>query len=257
MGVLSLALLLGLFVGLILLIGSRANAGDMSATISTKAWSKYVNANSSVSSDKSCWQTNLFVELPAIATLKGFYVDIWYSTGLDDFPRLSSNWADETAYMLGLGGTIKGFGFDAGILYDDALKLFRSNGDVFSPYAEISKSFPIFKNSTLSPFARFEFYFPVRGSEPKKGIYSYAGLKHSLQLLPRLSISQKGAFMHDNGAFGREPSFVGQYDGEISYKISKLLSIEPLAVKLRTPITSVSDGRKTETAFATGITLHF
>jgi hypothetical protein len=247
-----LLVVVGLLVGF-----NAANAGDMSATISTKAWSKYINNNASVSSEKSCWQTNLFVELPAIATLKGFYVDIWHSTGLDDFPRLSSNWADEGVYMVGCGGVTRGLGFDMGILYDDALELFHSNGDVFSPYGEISKSFQIFKNSALSPFVRLEFYFPVRGSEPKKGIYSYAGLKHSWQLSPRLSISQKGAFMHDNGAFGRESSLVGQYDGEVSYKILKFLSIEPLAAKVRIPITSVSDGRKTETAFAAGITLHF
>lgn len=249
-------ILLGLLVMGFLSVGlfSMVNAeDDFSVSISSKVWSKYLGATGSIVHNKPVLQTDIFVSLP-----KGFYFDIWHSMGLDD-KKLSSNFGDEMDLTLGWTGSIgKKFYLDVGIAYYDCYPLLRGkNYDAFAPYVEVGKSIELGRflgTHTLVPFGRLELNLPT--GDVDSGTYSYAGLKHVWKISEKLSVKQKADFLYDSGSFGATSGLIGRYESGLSWQIFKKMSVEPINIKTRTPITSIP-GHKTEVVIGTGITLYF
>lgn len=229
-------------------IFSEANAEDISFTLSTKVWSKYLGSSGAVVHDKPALQTDLFVALP-----KSFYFDIWHSMGLDG-TSLSSDLGDEIDYTLGWNGKVKTFSLDAGISYFDIIDLFHSNSDAIQPYAEINRSFNFSKNHSFSPYARVETLFPF--NNPGKGLYAYSGIKYAWRLTPAITINQNAGLIYDSGVFGLENGFAGRHNLSFIWSPSKSINFELLNTKITIPISSFSD-RKNEIAFGAGLMLNF
>lgn len=226
---------------------------DISVTLSSKVWSKYLGTTGSIVHDKPVLQTDIFVSLP-----KGFYFDIWHSMGLDDH-KLSSNFGDEIDLTLGwTGGIGKKFYLNVGLAYYDCYQLLRGKQfDAFAPFAEVGRPFEVGRflgTHTIIPFGRLELNFPT--GDLDSGIYSYAGIKHAWKISEKLQMKQKADFLYDSGSFGVKSGLIGRYESGLSWQISKKISVEPINIKARTPISSISD-RKTEIVFGTGITLCF
>lgn len=222
---------------------------NVSITLSSKIWTKYLGTNGFVYHEEPVIQTDLFISLP-----KGFYVDIWHSVGLDD-NNLSSNYGNELDYTLGWSGEIKGFLFDTGISYFDIYKTFENSGeDIIQPYVVLSKEIPV-SNSVFSPYLKAELPFSAKNSN-SKGIYLYAGINHLLELTEKLSVNHEMYFLHDNGAFGLNSGIIGGYNAGLSYNISNHVILEPILIKTTTPLFG-AELRKTETVFGSGITFNF
>lgn len=243
----SVLVILVAIISLGIVIGVVAAEDEISATLSSKVWSNYLGVTGSEIHSGAVLQTDLFISLP-----RGFYFDIWHSMGLDD-TKLSSNYGDEVDYTLGWAGNIKGLGLDLGLSYYDCFKIFRGSGyDAFVLYSEASKPIQLSRTHLLTPFVRFEFQLPT--GDLKNGLYSYAGVKHSWQITPKMTIKQKANLFYDTGAYGMKSGLLGHYEASLSWQLTKYFSVEPLNIKARLPITSFHDERKSDVAFGTGIT---
>jgi len=231
---------------------SLANAEDekVSVSFSSKVWSRYLGSDSAVIHDDPVLQNDVFILLA-----NGFYFNIWQSVGLDD-TDLSSNFGDELDFTLGWNGNIDKFGLDMGIIYIDGLPVFEmAQGDSLMPYIELNRGFDITAKHSLTPYAKLELLFPLNGDYSSSDISG--GIKHNWQLSDRFAISQKAYLLYDNGVWGFDDGVIGGYNMDLSWKLSEKFAINPLMLKITTPMASLNDGRKTEMVFGTGLTFHF
>lgn len=242
--------LLLVVIGLFSIIASQSNAGDdFSVTVSSKVWSEYVGAMGVVVHNKPVLQTDLCLSLP-----KGFYFDIWHSAGLDD-DDLSSNFGDEIDLTGGWTGEIgKNFYLNVGLIYYDIYPLLEGDQlDAFVPFIEAGRNFEV-GSHTIVPFGRLE--VNLLTGDTNSGVYLFAGVKHVWKLPADFSIRQKADLFYDSGGFGMIPGLLGRYEGELSWQVSGIISLEPISVRVRTPLDSIPD-RETEAAFGAGATLYF
>jgi len=246
----NLSLIAFVVVGILFTGFNAATADNLSVSVSSKVWSKYLGGTGRVALNKPVIQTDIFVSLP-----KGFYFDVWNSTGLDD-SNLSSNFGDEIDWTVGWSGNvIEKTYLDVGLAYYDCYELFRSKEyDAFAPYIEVGRPIEL-DSHTLTPFGRVEWNLPV-DSLVNSGTYSYAGIKHGWKISKNFLLKQKVDFLYDSGSFGVNSGWIGRYQGELSWQVFRVLSIEPISLKARTPITSMP-GHKTETSVGAGATLSF
>lgn len=243
----------------VLLIGVAGSvfAGDsnenFSFTLSSKVYSKYLIADTGhIGHDKPVVQTDLFVSLP-----KGFYFDLWHSAGLDG-TGLSSDYGDEIDYTMGWSGKLGGVNFDLGVSYFDLVDLFKSpQGDLIRPYLKLNKNFDVSESHRLTPFVYFGFPYSAKGDEFGHGFFVRPGVKHAWQMTSNLTLNQRGNLFFDDGACGFDSGVFGEYRCDLSWQISKSTTIDLISVKGITPFTSLSDSRKTEIVYGTGITYRF
>ncbi|MFC1625265.1 hypothetical protein ACFL1O_00045 [Patescibacteria group bacterium] len=226
------------------------NAGDeISATFSSKIWSKYHVPNSVVVHDEPVLQNNLLTSLP-----KGFYFNIWHSMGLDDVD-LSSNSGDELDLTFGWSGSWKEFGLDMGITYIDGLPTFRmKRGDFIQPYLELSRGLDIADEHLLTPFTKIELLFPLDGGDNLADIFG--GIKHNWQLSDRFAVSQKVYLLCDDAGSGNG-ALVGGYEMDFNWNIKENITFSPLMLKTTAPFSSVNDGRRPEATIGVGISFVF
>lgn len=249
-------ILLSLLVAVFLSVGlfSTVNAeNNFSATVLGKVWSEYLGATGGVIHDKPVFQTDIFVSLP-----KGFYFDIWHSMGLEN-SNLSANFGDEIDLTLGWTGKLgEVYYLDTGVMYYDCYPVLEGkNYDAFSPYVEVGRSMELRRflgTHILVPFGRLEANLPT--GDTNSGTYSYAGVKHVWKISEKLQVKQKIDFLHDSGSFGAMSGLIGRYEGRLSWQAFKVMSVEPIAIKARTPISPIPE-HKTEIVFGAGVTLYF
>ncbi|KPJ55272.1 hypothetical protein AMJ47_00100 [Parcubacteria bacterium DG_72] len=244
---------MALLVGVTGIVFASDETQDISLTLSSKIWSKYLNeGGGNILHDKPVIQSDIFVSFP-----RGFYFSVWHSAGLDG-TGLSSDAGDEIDYIVGWNGEVKGLNLDFGILYFDLVDLFRSpQGDIIQPYLELSKDFNVFGNQKLAPYVWFGFPYSAKGDEFGHGFYTRLGVKHVWQIGPKFIFSQKANLFFDDGACGFDSGLFGEYRCSLSWQISKSTTIDLISIKAIDPFTPLSDNRKTEIVYGMGVRYHF
>lgn len=235
---------------------SQANAEEPRFTLSSKWLSKYVGPQGTVWHKDPVIQTKFEVPLP-----EGFSYKIWHSAGTND-SSLSSDGADEIDHTLRwrkanwLG--VPDLNVDMGITYFDTADLFDvPRGDIINPYLEVSKGFRISKNNRLAPYLKFSPYFPAKGNSPEKGLYVLGGFRHAWQINPKLALNHKLGAIYDDGVLAYDSGFIGEYRLDLSWKLSKTLTLNLPSLMVFTPLTSLSDDRKTEVVLGGGLKYSF
>lgn len=209
--------------------------------------SKYVDENGSVLLSKPAVQSELIISIG-----KGFYGYVWNSIGIGDSK------VDEINFGLGWEGEFAGFKIDSGVLYVDLVGLGKfEKTDLWEPYVKVSKAFSLdeAEKNTLIPYVLTEYFITNGTKEFNGGLYLHGGIEYVWNGKDVL-LKQKLDVLYDDGVFGFEKSVVGSYEGRVDVAIAKCFGIYG-GVRLVTPITHVSDGRKFEAIPTGGITVKF
>jgi len=210
---------------MIALLATVGNAVAQEVTLSANAKEIYLGANGAVFYD-------------------GF---VWTSTALNfrrDFDK-------EVDVTVGKAGKFHGFDYAV-----DGSYFIIVITDVITTSIELSRSVEINPRLTLAPYIRAEAYGPVRKGGPPRGIMGIAGLRGSVTIVPRLSISYRGLLKKDTGCFGFDSAVMGQGYVGIPIRLTSRLNITP-GVSFSAPISRVRDGRKQEAVWEIGFSRRF
>ncbi len=222
---------------------------------STQIKDKYVLGKGLNIYDDPVIQRDVFVELG-----RGFYVDLWWSTGLDE-PNLNLGNDDEVDWTTGWKGEVGGnCKLDIGIAYFDLTKIFSiEEGDVIQPFAELGRKYELDSRHSFTPYIRAVGLVPIGwDKDARSGAHIFLGLKHDWQPCELLGVSQKFAVMYDTGTLvSSDRGFLGNYDLGLNWKVSKRATVNLPSFKLISPISDLDDGRKTQHVVGGGITFSF
>ncbi|KKT27835.1 MAG: hypothetical protein A3G02_00685 [Candidatus Yanofskybacteria bacterium RIFCSPLOWO2_12_FULL_44_13b] len=227
---------------MIALLATVGNAVAQEVTLSANAKEIYLGANGAVFYDGFVPETDVF-----ISWKNGVYADIWTSTALNfrrDFDK-------EVDVTVGKAGKFHGFDYAV-----DGSYFIIVITDVITTSIELSRSVEINPRLTLAPYIRAEAYGPVRKGGPPRGIMGIAGLRGSVTIVPRLSISYRGLLKKDTGCFGFDSAVMGQGYVGIPIRLTSRLNITP-GVSFSAPISRVRDGRKQEAVWEIGFSRRF
>lgn len=234
-----------------------ANAGDYSLTFATGVLSRYVSSCSgAVFSDRPVSQSEVFVTTP-----KGLWFHVWLSKGLGD-TDFNYNYSNEVDYGIGWKGKLKEVDMTIGIYYYDMIKTFQMpNGDIYSPFLEISKDFSLASGKhTFAPYGRFEYFLPMDKDKWSSGTrtFSHVGLRHIWKISSKWSISQKARGIYDGGGLGgAEHTILGMYSLAVNWCVAENLTVNPLVYTFSTPLSVVGDGRAPQNIIGVGIAYVF
>ncbi|MDO8523522.1 MAG: hypothetical protein Q7S12_04595 [bacterium] len=231
------------FVCLVFMAPSLAVAQDEpSITVYTQLWGKYLGGNGGIIYKSPVHQTG------ATVCYQGFCADLWGSYSIDGKNGGGKEGVDVTAW----------YGNDwieTGVGYFNI----RGKGvsDVISPFTKLKHKFALGEANELTLFGKLELYWPVRGTVPQHGAIFAAGIAHTWHILPWLDFNHEPTVKFDNGAFGNDSAIIGQWKADLSWKISKHLTVQVPMLKASTPLTKVSDPRKTEFVLGAGVVSNF
>lgn len=220
-------------------------------TLSTKAWSSYVFNSGVEFHDEPVVQTDAFLQLR-----HGFYLDLWWSAGLDD-TYLSSNFGDEVDYTVGWSDDVgKKLILDVGVSYFDIINLFDSGetSDVIKSYAKLSRTFPVGRIHELTPLFAIEWHKPLKGNFD--GVYTWTGLRYRWQVSDLFSLNSEAGLLYDSGAYGFESAIVWYANAELSWQLNETISLQLPSVRLTTPLGHKPD-RETQLVFGAGMSFNF
>ncbi len=211
----------------------------VSLAISVKAANSYLGGNGGIFHAGEVVQTDLFFSFR-----NGWYGDLWHSAGLDD-NDLSSNYGDELDWSAGRAGVWRGFGYDVGVIYIDAVGLGRMpNGDVWGPYLKLSREL-----GACTPSLKLESYIPG-GTAIEGGWLIHGRVACTKTTTSGFATTLSLGPTYDDGAFGFLPGTIGV--GELSLSIPwRGVTLSPF-YKIATPILGADD-RQTEDTY--GLTL--
>lgn len=234
--------------------------------LSSKWNSEYVSPFGKLVYNKPVVQSEATVWIKSSGIPGKFYLDFWNSTSFDTW---NSNPGDEIDYTAGWKGELwKGIGLNLWATYLDFLPVgtMPENGDQIRFFTELSQEFRIkssslFGNdktkSVIVPFVCFEVPRGLNGYEDPNGFRVYSGVKGNWEFIPCWSVLQKINLILDDGATGLSPGTFFDYKVCLNWRVSNWLSVEPYNFRVITPLTDVSDGRKTETVFGAGLVAKF
>lgn len=244
----KIAVILFLVMVTPLLVGAEETVERPSFTVTgyTKILSQYLAGNGSVLYDRPVSQSGL-----TLGWGDGYSVDFWGSyplNGKDGFGKkfdltlckdtnLSETWL-LSACLAWYHLTPKRF------------------GDLISPQIKIARKFVLSESHRLTASFKVEGYIPTE-KLPTWGVLPEFKLVHSWDISNFLTLNHGPMFVPDHGASGNDPTIVGGYDTELSWRLNKHISFQLPMVKFRSPMTKVSDGRRPTTAFGTGIVLNW
>jgi hypothetical protein len=240
---------------LVIGVFSNAGAGEKNSkevepvvTFSSMALTKYVDENGAKYGNGAVLQSYVSFSLP-----KGFYAELWNNTSLT---RNNDN--RENDLTLGWTGEVGMLEMEVGASYVDIDKMVKvDESDLWKIFGIAKKEFQILENQKVIPFVRGQVYLPVKGSsDNKEGFHVLAGLEHFVQLSKPVLLSQKLSFVYDDGAVGFQNAKLVDYVCEAKLEIAKHVYLTALG-RIVSPITNVSDGRRTEIIGGTGIVLSF
>lgn len=236
-----------LLLTLIFFTPRYARAGPK-VTLGVDYRSNYVGENGAVWFDTPVLQTDLYLYLP-----KNFYLDIWHSTGLDDF-RPASNGADELNYLAGWKGTLFETGIDLGVMYIDLLKFFRfPRDDIIISFLDIEREIAAYGNHSFRLGARTEVPFGKRLVVPKNGLWLSERLKYIYQFSRYGEISNEVQALYDSGLYGFREALIGKYSFKVSWNLFGVAILNAPSITVFTPITSPDDPRTTQVIYGVGI----
>lgn len=216
-----------------------------SVEVSANYWSKYI-FDGVVYSEDPVIQTDLFIGLP-----RGFYLDVWWSVGLDD-SSLSSNFADELDYTIGWSGEIRdNLVIDTCVTYFDFVEIGTYSEEMVQVSAELSSDFELGEH-TLTPFIEYEHIFTVNWSE-EGGPQVNLGLRHSWSPVDKFDVSQQMQIIYDSGVTGFDAGFIGEYIAALNWQATEKMSVTIIQFQVSGPLESLSDSREGEVAIGCGL----
>lgn len=105
-------------------------------------------------------------------------------------------------------------------------------------------------------FVRLEGYVPVQKGGPRKGLIAAVGARTSHPFGKRLGLQMDGWVKKDSGAFGFNRAWLVQGYTGLTMAVTPNTSLA-LGARWSSPITKVTDGRKTEVTWQAGVSRTF
>ena len=188
------------FVLVLLALGIvAAPVAAQEVTVTSKFRPIYMGAQGGEFHPDPVLQTDVFVALP-----RGFFVDIWSSTGFDT----EKNFGKELDLVVGRAGTFRKIAYSTDFEY-----FFVQGIDVVNVNGEISFQFL---------FVKLEAYSPTQKGGPGKGMISSAGMrllgKPLFERISRIKLDVGQWVKHDSGSFGFDRAWL--YQGNLAGNVS-------------------------------------
>jgi hypothetical protein len=218
-------------------------------SLSTSTGSNYIGLADEMLSRHPVQQSNFTASLPC-----------GVSAGLFDSASLVPNndhpdYGNEVDVTLGWNASIKGNAFSVSGMYVDLSPVVRiPKGDTFQFSERVSRTLPLGKKQSITPYALLREVMPVRGQKPIGGWFGHGGFVFQRSFGSKVSNSIDLATVWDSGALGNNPGLIGRVADTLSWKRGEHLSLQfPLIIQ--TPLTHTGDGRRTN--FTAGFSLAF
>lgn len=245
---------IGILLVAVALIGfmvSGVSAFEPNVTLSSRLWSQYVGSNGLVIHKGPEMQNDVSIELP-----HGFTLGLTHFVGLNG-SGLSSSFDDEIDLNLDWMGNLFGLNLNAGVFYLDLYPVLKGSTNMWQTYLEVGKEFGVFANQTITPYARLDVYAPAHATSFEGGTWLRAGVKHHLPISGLVSLDHKFSVMHDDGALGLKAGYLADYQGSLSWAVTKALTVEAPNYRVVLPLQSFSDGRGTTGVLGAGVVYRF
>lgn len=226
--------------------GATSQGKTLHLDFSTITWPKYLGSNGGVFHPAPVQQTSLSFPLP-----KGFYAAVWNSVPLGD-RHASPNFGYELDFSAGWNGKVKWLKLSGDVTYVGVTPLRRIRGDVLQISGRAGHEFALTKRQSVEPFVWVRGVLPVRGSAPRHGVFLHGGLHYHLTATRRLDIDSGAEVVHDTGAFGFQPGYFGRANLNGTLKLGRGWSLKSI-LQFSTPLTHVSDGRRTQLVLGGGL----
>lgn len=212
------------------LVSPAVHAGDFGGSLSTRFLSQDLSYIGGLSLERPVQENDLYISLP----WKGFYIDLWHSTGLNK----KDHSVQEISWATGWGGMVSNLRVKVAMRYCDyAMLLDKKGGDYISPFAEVGLPLKVAENHNLEPFFLFELAFPAGDSHPDVGIYATGGLKHRWEIGSLVVVCQKLGFRYYEVQNSPEYGCLVDYNFTLTWKIHKIIKWDLLEhVSLDVPI---------------------
>ncbi len=178
---------------------------------------------------------------------KGFYVETWGSFGTDDW-AFNTNKGDEFDFFAGWKGKIEDFDVKFYVSYVDFQPLEMSRGDLIVTSLAVSRNFELGKwegSHSLRPEFRVDY---VAASDLEEGAWVYLpSLTHTWKEpfgINKVSLWQQLTLQHseDFRIFNDRTSL--QWNGGVTWKISKHISLNAPTLFISTPLSNSHDNHK-------------
>lgn len=223
------------------------------ATVSLDLKQGYLDRNGMEWYDRNVAVANVVLNLP-----KGFRFEAWGSWAPEgDHGGTANDLGDEIDYTLAWSGNLDLFKFDVGASYFDLVGIGKGPaGDVFTPFVGMSYEIALGKSNALEPYTRINWYLPGKNSGFEGGIWTTVGLRHSADFTKYLSLSHEVRLTHDDGAYGLQAGFVGQYEAALCWQLSKYVTLRAPNVVLSKPLNGFQD-RFAKAVFGIGADFSF
>ncbi|HEY5221008.1 MAG TPA: hypothetical protein VIJ29_02585 [Candidatus Paceibacterota bacterium] len=229
--------------------GKTCEKDPIRLSLTTMTGSKYLGLADEMLSEHPVQQTSFNASLPC-----GISAGVFDSMSLspsNDHP----NFGNEVDFTLGWSGSLKGNALDVHGAYIDLSPLVRlPKGDVFQFSERVSRTLPLGKKQSITPYVWLREVMPVRGPTPIGGWFGHGGLVFTRSFGSRVSNSADIATVWDSGALGNHPGLIGTIVDTPSWKIGEHTSLQ-FPLNVQTPLTHTGDGRRTN--FTGGFTLAF
>jgi len=241
----------------------------LTTEIGTGVFNKYVDQNGIMWADHVVIQSSSSVTLNR-GPFAGLYVEFWHSAGLNNLAA-QNDYADEIDGTIGWAGEAGPIDLDVGLAYLNTIKFGESEGDVFLPFLEISKTFelspedgPDCENNyekSIRPFLRGEFSVPANGNDGglSSGNSLFAGMEFRAQVADDFTFIPKITFVFDDGVYGHESAVSGDGEIRVEYVFNEILTIHGSGrvVGPFTQSTGPGERREKHFVYGGGITLTF
>jgi len=180
-----------------------------------------------------------------------------YATFFDSEPLaqrdVRPNYGRETDYGLGWTRKLGSYVVDASATYLNVDPLtVLPRGDVLQLSERVTQNFSFNKKNAITPYLWLRQAMPMRGSTPVGGsfIHTGAGFTHAFD--KRVSASLAMEAVHDSGAFGYRPGYIGRIIASANWNRNYEVNIQFPQVTFTDPLSHTKDGRGPELTFGLG-----
>ena len=205
--------------------------------------SDYVGSNGRVFHKGSVNQSTLTLTAPS-GVYVGTFGSVPYST------TKAEDYGYEQDFSAGWNGAYCHFTFNPDVTYINLAPLSRMNGDAWQLSMMVARPIKT-QGNTVTPYFLLNRYLPVVGKAPKAGTFYRFGVNHSMAL-SKFAINSGAEVMYDTGAFGNDRMWLAKASATISHGLGNHLQLS-VPANFYTPVTHVTDGRKTQWTVGFGI----
>jgi hypothetical protein len=169
---------------------------------------------------------------------------------------LRPNYGWEMDGIIGWSGEHAGYSFDFNGTYLNAFPLRQiPRGDVVQFSEKVGRKFAVGKRSDITPYVWLRQAIPVRGPTPVGGWFIHGGGTISQKFGNNIVGSVSTEVVHDSGAFGFDPGYIGRAVSNLTWKRGKHISVQLPIVIVNAPLSHTGDGRKPQISFGIGFSV--